>query len=70
MNEDIVKIIERALKVGENHAMCITESGFLSAHPSPEDLAKDIIGALEEAGYGISRNSQPGPSPVETSNLT
>jgi hypothetical protein len=70
MSEEIVKIIERTLKVGENHAMCIAASGFLSTHPSPEDLAKDIIGALEKAGYNISRNVQPDPEPVETSNLT
>ncbi len=70
MNEEIVQIIERTLKIGENHAMSIAESGFLSAHPSPEVLAKDIIGALEEAGYNISRNAQPDPVPVETTNLT
>jgi len=70
MNEEIVKIIEKALKVGEKRAMSIASSGFLSEPPAPKDLAKDIIQALEEAGYTISGNAQPCPAPFEASNLT
>ena len=54
MDEAIVEIIERALKVGEKHAVSIEKSGFLSPPPPASDLAKDIIQALQDAGYSIS----------------
>lgn len=72
MNEEqeIVKIIERAIKVGEKRAMSIEKSGFLSDHPSSEELAIGIIGALKESGYSLSKNGQLSTTPVEMENLT
>ncbi len=70
MDNHIEKIIEKVLRAGDLRAMEITPSGFLSGRPPIEDMAKDIIQALEEAGYTITKDGSQYTAPVETKNLT
>jgi len=70
VDNHIEKIIEKVLRAGDLRAMEITPSGFLSSRPPVEDMAKDIIQALEEAGYAITKDTQQYAAPVETKNLT
>ncbi len=70
MDNHIEKIIEKVLRAGDLRAMEITPSGFLSSRPPVEDMAKDILQALEEAGYTIAKDGPQCDAPVETKNLT